>query len=510
MPVALISVSNKLNLTGLATGLAQSGWHILASGGTAAAIRKTGLAVEEIADYTASPEALGGRVKTLHPAVHGGILARETAEDLVDLERIHAQMIDLVVVNLYPFQETIRREGVQVNDAIENIDIGGVALIRAAAKNYQRVAIVTDPDDYPTVLAEIESNGRVSLQTRKILAVKAFQHTARYDTAIASYLRNVLAEAPTKMETPAWLESYPYTDLRYGENPHQKARLYLLDPLSGPLGGEILQGKALSYNNLLDLDTAWRAAVSFERPTVAIVKHLSPCGIASADNLVEAFRLALASDPVSAFGGVIAANQAFDSQTVEAMESLFVECVIAPAFTPDAVDLLAKRKNCHLVRVPDMTLKPNYEIRTVNQGLLLQSRDFGDPTGTAEWQIVSERPPTEEEWAALRFAWKACMHVKSNAIVLAQGEATVGIGGGQPNRVDCVRIAVERAGERAKRSVLASDAFFPFRDSVDIAAQAGVTAIVHPGGSMRDKESIEAANQANIAMVLSGVRHFRH
>lgn len=510
MPTALFSLSNKIGLSELALGLSKLGWSLLASGGTAAAIRAAGLVVEEIADYTASPEILGGRVKTLHPAVHGGILARDTADDMADLQHIHAQMIDLVVVNLYPFQETIQRERVQIGEAIENIDIGGVALIRAAAKNFQRVAVLTDPNDYLVILSEIEEHGQVSLDSRKKLALKAFQHTAQYDSAISAYLMDSFTEGDVTAETPAWLSGFPYTELRYGENPHQQARLYSLKSPAGPLGGEVLQGKALSYNNLLDLDAAWRAAVCFERPSIAIVKHLSPCGIASSDNIADAFRLALASDPVSAYGGVIAANRTFDVKTVETLGSLFVECIIAPDFTLDAAQGLAKKKNCRLVRVPDMALKPSYEIRSVNQGLLWQTRDFGDPAQASEWQVVSQREPTAEEREALKFAWKACMHVKSNAIVLAKGEATIGIGGGQPNRVDCVRIAVERAGERANGSVMASDAFFPFPDSVVTAAKAGVTAIIHPGGSLRDSESIEAANQANIAMVITGIRHFRH
>lgn len=510
MPTALLSVSSKQNLVELAQGLAQLGWNLLASGGTASAIRAAGLPVQEIAEYTASPEILGGRVKTLHPAVHGGILARGTAEDVADLERIRARMIDLIVVNLYPFQETISRAGVSLEDAIENIDIGGVALIRAAAKNFQRTAVITDPGDYPGILEEIQQQGQVSLTTRKKLAIKAFQHTSGYDSAITTYLSSALADTPAALETPSWLAGYTYSELRYGENPHQQARLYHLNPQAGALGGEVLQGKALSYNNLLDLDSAWRAALAFEKPTIAIIKHLSPCGIASAACLAEAFKLALESDPVSAFGGVIAANQPYDAETVEAMGSLFIECIIAPDFTLEAVEKLAKRKNCRLVRVPDTRLRPSYEIRTVNQGILLQSRDFGDPAGAGEWQVVSERQPTPEEWAALRFAWKACMHVKSNAIVLGKGEATIGIGGGQPNRVDCVKIAIERAGEKSKGSVMASDAFFPFRDSIDFAAKAGVTAVVEPGGSLRDAESITAANEANIALVFSGTRHFRH
>lgn len=511
MPTALLSVSNKQGLVELASALAQMGWRLLASGGTAAAIREAGLAVQDVADYTGSPEILGGRVKTLHPAVHGGILARGVPGDGADLERIHAQMIDLVVVNLYPFQQTVSKTGVSLEDAIENIDIGGVALIRAAAKNYQRVTVVTDPEDYGLILAALKSQGQIPLPIREQQAVKAFQHTASYDTAISAYLALALVPPSSQPEPPAWLRAYPAMELRYGENPHQAARLFNLNPRAGALGGEVLQGKALSYNNLLDLDAAWRAALSFgERPTVAIVKHLSPCGIASADSLAEAFHLALRSDPVSAFGGVIAANQIIDAETVAAIGNLFVECIIAPGFTAEAQALLAKKKNLRLVSAADKRLAPDYEIRSINQGLLWQARDFGDPSGAAEWQVVSERQPSAEEMTALRFAWIACQHVKSNAIVLVQDEATVGIGGGQPNRVDCVRIAIERAGERAMGSVMASDAFFPFPDSIEVAAAAGVTAIVQPGGSIRDAEAVAAANAARIAMLTTGVRHFRH
>jgi phosphoribosylaminoimidazolecarboxamide formyltransferase / IMP cyclohydrolase len=510
MPTALLSVSNKTGLVELARELVKLGWHLLASGGTAATIHAAGLAVQEIADYTSSPEVLGGRVKTLHPAVHGGILARDTEGDLSDLERLHARLIDLVVVNLYPFQQTISKSAVRLEDAIENIDIGGVALIRAAAKNHERTAIVTEPGDYEVVAAEIRSSGQISTLTRQRLAVKAFQHTARYDTTIATYLAGALDQQPQPGEPPSWLSLYPATELRYGENPHQKAVLFNLDPQAGPLGGTILQGKALSYNNLLDLDAAWRAALSFDRPSVAIVKHLSPCGIASADSVTAAFALALQSDPVSAFGGVIAANQPFDGATVDALGSLFVECIIAPGFTPEALTKLARRKNCRLVEMPKALLAPDYEIRTVNQGLLWQTRDIGDPANAEDWRVVTERAPTAEEMGALQFAWKACQHVKSNAIVLGQGEATVGIGGGQPNRIDCVRMAIQRAGERAQGAVMASDAFFPFADSVEAAAQAGVSAVVEPGGSVKDEESIAAANRAGIAMVFTGIRHFRH
>jgi phosphoribosylaminoimidazolecarboxamide formyltransferase/IMP cyclohydrolase len=511
MPAALLSVSNKEGLVEFARELANLGWDLLASGGTAAAVRAAGLPVEDIASYTGSPEVLGGRVKTLHPAVHGGILARAMEGDDADLERIHARRIDLVVVNLYPFQSVISDPGVSLEDAVENIDIGGVALLRAAAKNSQRVTVVCDPADYPLVANELHTDGKVSEQARARLAVKAFRHTATYDAAIAAYLAAQAEPAAEETAPPANIFTGEAISLRYGENPHQAARLYLLEGTAGPFGGEVLQGKALSYNNLLDLDAAWRAALSFgEGPVVAIVKHLSPCGIARARNLAEAFALALRSDPVSAFGGVIAASAAVDAATVEAMGSLFVECIIAPDFTPEAMEMLTRRKNCRLVRAPQMRLYPDYELRSITGGVLWQGRDFGDPAGSPEWQVVSARAPSAEEWAALRFAWVACQHVKSNAIVLAQGEATVGIGGGQPNRVDCVRIAVERAGEQAHGSVMASDAFFPFPDSVEAAAAAGVTAIIQPGGSVRDADSVQAADAHGIAMITTGVRHFRH
>jgi phosphoribosylaminoimidazolecarboxamide formyltransferase/IMP cyclohydrolase len=510
MATALLSVSDKTHLVEFALGLAQLGWRLLATGGTASAIRAAGIAVEEIADYTGSPEVLEGRVKTLHPAVHGGILARLIPGDQADLESIHARMIDLVVVNLYPFQETVNRANVELADAIESIDIGGVALIRAAAKNFQRVTVITDPGDYALILAELRENGQVGLLARQHLAVRAFQHTARYDSAITAYLTTSLAQDTGAIQPLAWLAHLASTELRYGENPHQSARLYHWDRNTGPLGGQVIHGKDLSYNNLLDLDSAWRTVVCFERPTVSIIKHVSPCGVASAGTIVEAFRLAFACDAVSAFGGVIAANQTIDIETVDAMGSLFVECIAAPDFSPEAFAALARRRDCRLLRVPDTRLRPESDIRTITHGLLWQERDYGDPGDGPARQVVTSRQPTGQEWDALQFAWKACMHVKSNAIVLARGEATVGIGGGQPNRADSVRIAVARAGERSRGAVMASDAFLPFRDSVDLAAQAGVTAIVQPGGSVRDNESIAAANAANIAMVATGIRHFRH
>ncbi len=499
MPTAILSVHDKTGLVDFARGLRDLGWSLIASGGTAKALRGENLPVTEVADYTHSPEILGGRVKTLHPAIHGGLLARATEADHAELLNLGWDYIDLVAVNLYPFEATIARLAVTFDEAIENIDIGGVTLIRAAAKNHQRVTLVCDPADYAAVLDELKAGG-VTDATRKRLAIKGFAATSHYDTAIAAYL------AP---DQPLQLTAYPIQTLRYGENPHQSATVYSYAPGGGPLGGQVLQGKELSYNNLLDLDAAWKSAVSFDRPTIVIVKHLSPCGIASADRLVDAFQAALASDPISAFGGVIASNRPFDVETAEALGELFVECIAAPEFAAEARSVLAKRKNLRLVDMPDLQIVPTYELRSINRGLLKQDVDRGDPSD-AEWKVVSKRQPTQAEWAALRFAWKACQHVKSNAIVFAQGEATVGIGGGQPNRVDCVRIAKERAGDKSIGAVMASDAFFPFPDSVEVAAQAGITAVIHPGGSVRDAESIAVADANNIAMVTTGVRHFRH
>jgi phosphoribosylaminoimidazolecarboxamide formyltransferase/IMP cyclohydrolase len=504
MPKAILSVHDKTGLIDFARGLIDLGWTLIASGGTAKALRENNLLVTEVADYTKSPEILGGRVKTLHPAIHGGLLARSTEADHSELLKLGWDYIDLVAVNLYPFEETIAKPNATFDDAIENIDIGGVTLIRAAAKNHQRVTLVCDPIDYQAVLNELRASGSVSETTRKTLAVKGFSSTSHYDAMIADYLGMGEREA-----RPYELKLYPVQTLRYGENPHQSATLYSYEPNGGPLGGKILQGKELSYNNLLDLDAAWKAAVSFDRTTIAIVKHLSPCGIASADDLSSAFKAALASDPISAFGGVIASNRVFDEATATALGELFVECIAAPGFSDEAKLILAKRKNCRLVEMPDLKIEPTHELRSINRGLLKQDVDQGDPANT-DWRVVSKRQPTDSEWASLRFAWKVCQHVKSNAIVFAQGEATVGIGGGQPNRVDCVRIAADRAKEKSRGAVIASDAFFPFPDSIEVAAQAGITVIVQPGGSVRDAESIAAADKANIAMVVTGVRHFRH
>lgn len=503
MPKAILSVHDKTDLIPFARGLHELGWTLIASGGTARTLRDAQIPVTEVAAYTQSPEILGGRVKTLHPAIHGGLLARSTPADLQELQQLNWDYIDLVAVNLYPFEETIAKANATLDDAIENIDIGGVTLIRAAAKNFQRVTLLCDPNDYATVLSELRAGG-VQEATRRHLAVKGFALTSRYDSAIYDYLSQ--SEA-------LHLTAYPVQPLRYGENPHQHATLYSFTPNGGALGGHVLQGKELSYNNLLDLDAAWRGVQSYAEPGIVIVKHLSPCGIASASTLCDAFRHALASDPVSAFGGVIASNRAFDAETANALGELFVECIAAPAFPDDARTILARRKNLRLIEMPATGIEPRHELRTITRGILKQDVDFGDPPD-ADWKIVSKRAPTDQEMRALQFAWKACQHVKSNAIVFARafenGFATVGIGGGQPNRVDCVKIATERAGAKSNGAVMASDAFFPFPDSVELAARAGITAIVHPGGSVRDAESLAAADANHIAMVVTGVRHFRH
>ncbi|MFQ5421600.1 MAG: bifunctional phosphoribosylaminoimidazolecarboxamide formyltransferase/IMP cyclohydrolase, partial [Anaerolineae bacterium] len=448
-------------------------------------------------------------VKTLHPAIHGGILARDSAADRADLAAQDFSPIDLVVCNLYPFQETVAQPGVSLAEAVEQIDIGGVTLLRAAAKNFARVTAVCDPSDYDEVLAGLQHGGLTD-DTRRRLAIKAFAHTRDYDTAITAYLMG-LDEADSTVPPTLALHLTRVQSLRYGENPHQQAALYATDAQAGPLGGKLLQGKALSYNNLLDLDAAWQTAVSFNEPTVVIVKHLSPCGIASAADVAAAFAPALASDPVSAFGSVIAVNQPVDTDFTEALAAakLFVEAVIAPGFSPAAQEwFAAKKKNCRLVTVPPEAAK-SLEMRAIQGGYLVQTMDQGDPAGT-EWRVVSQRQPTEAEWAAMKFGWTAVQHVKSNAIVFAKGKATMGIGGGLPSRVDAVNLAATKAGAAAAGAVMASDAFFPFPDGVEAAAAAGVTAVIEPGGSIRDDSVIEAADRLGLALVFTGSRHFRH
>jgi phosphoribosylaminoimidazolecarboxamide formyltransferase/IMP cyclohydrolase len=477
-------------------------------------LRDAGLPVSDVADVTGAPELLGGRVKTLHPAIHAGILAQDRPSDQTDLIAHGIQPIDLVVCNLYPFRQTVAEPGVTMAEAVEQIDIGGVTLLRAAAKNNARVTVLCDPADYDRYL-QAELAGSVDAPFRLALAAKAFEHTRDYDMAIADFLgQRFRAESDaSRLPESLSLALVRVQSLRYGENPHQAAALFASSPDAGPLGGRLLQGKELSYNNLLDLDAAWRAAASFSRPSVAIVKHLSPCGIAVGSSVAEAFPGALASDPVSAFGGVVAANRVVDEDFIAALEAadLFVEAIIAPDFTPTAVDWLNfRKKNCRLVSVGDAREESQMiELRSIRGGIIAQTRDAGDPV-EVEWRVVSRRPPSDKESSALRFAWLAAQHVKSNAIVLATATATVGIGGGLPSRVDAVKLAALKAGERAKGAVMASDAFFPFADGVEVAAAAGITAVIEPGGSVRDDDVIKAADRLDLALVFTGARHFRH
>lgn len=512
MPRALLSVYDKTGLIEFATALADLGWDLVASGGTERALREVGLRVTAVEQLTGIPEMLGGRVKTLHPAIHGAILSRDTPGDLEDLRRNGYAPIALVVCNLYPFQETVARRGVTLQDAVEQIDIGGVTLLRAAAKNFFHVTVVCDPNDYTAVIEALRGDTGIDIALRRALAIKAFAHTRDYDTAIHAFLAQDLAP---RLDNDAMPQQFSLgvqqvQPLRYGENPHQNGAYYSRLATTGPLGGTVLGGKQLSYNNILDLDAAWRAVSSFSEPTVVIVKHLTPCGIATAAMLADAFPAALASDPVSAYGGVIAVNRPVDEAFVTALGSLFLEAIAAPSFTESAAAMLAeKRKNCRLLQVPQPFDGSEFEVRSVHRGLLVQHVDLGDPSGTA-FRTVTRRTPTADEYAALTYAWKAVQHVKSNAIVIARKDATVGVGGGLPSRVDAARIAVEKAGENARGAALASDAFFPFADGIQVAVEAGVTAIIQPGGSIRDNEVIKAADEANVAMVFTNVRHFKH
>lgn len=512
MPRALLSVYDKTDLVKFASTLVELGWDLVASGGTEKALREAGLQVMPVEQLTNSPEMLKGRVKTLHPAIHAGILARDTSEDLEDLSRFGFAPIAMVVCNLYPFQETVAQKGISMQDAIEQIDIGGVTLLRGAAKNFFRCTVVCDPTDYARILASLKASGEIDLATRRQLAVKAFGHTRDYDTAIHAFLTQDNIPAPVTDTLPEKLSIglQRVEVMRYGENPHQIAGYYARTANSGPLGGTSLGGKQLSYNNILDLDAAWRAVSSFTDPTVVIVKHLTPCGIASAESIAAAYPKAFAADTVSAFGGVIAVNRTVDDEFVEALGALFLEAIAAPNFTPTAQAALNdKRKNCRLLQIPQFYDGQDFEIRSVHRGLLVQTPDLGDPEGTI-FKTVTSRTPTTEELDALQYAWKVVSHVKSNSIVLAVENAVVGVGGGLPSRVDAVKLAVQKAGANARGAVLASDAFFPFADGLEEAANAGITAVIQPGGSIRDNEVIEAANRHNLAMVFTGVRHFRH
>ena len=518
---ALISVSDKTGLVDLARGLVKEGLELLSTGGTAKALYAAGVAVREVSDFTGAPEILDGRVKTLHPRVHGGILGRPTAKHREEMRQAGLSPIDLVVVNLYPFRETVAR-GAPFEEVIENIDIGGPAMIRSAAKNHERVAVVVEPADYARVLAEIQSHGEVSAALRFELARKAFAHTAAYDGAVASYLGRVtapdapLADFPRTLHLSARLER----SLRYGENPHQKAAFYVQDDAAGPslARAQVLQGKELSYNNLLDLDAAMRIAAEFAPPAVAIIKHSNPCGVATSETgVADAYRRARETDPVSAFGGIVAVNRAVDGELGRELSETFLECVIAPAYAPEALAALAAKKNLRLLSYdfardaqdPAAAVDLDVDVRSVAGGFLVQTRDT-TTSAAGEGRVASQRAPTAAEIRDLDFAWRVAKHVKSNAIVFAGAGRTLGIGAGQMSRVDSVRIAISKSRAPLTGAVLASDAFFPFRDSIDEAAKAGVTAVIQPGGSVRDDEVLTAADEHGMAVVLTGERHFRH
>ena len=514
---AILSVTDKTGLVEFARRLAAMRVELVSTGGTARLLRDSGIAVLDISELTGFPEMLDGRVKTLHPKVHGGILHMRGKQEHREAVAEHGiQPIDMVVVNLYAFEKTAARPGAQFEDVIENIDIGGPSMVRSAAKNFQDVAIVTSPADYDAIAQEMESSGGgLSLATKWRLAQRAFATTAAYDSAIASTLERIAAPESDKFDMSSG-EGFPQTlrlsfqktfDLRYGENPHQKAALYSDGSGKGVANGKQRQGKELSFNNIVDLQAAWDLAQEFEGPVCAIIKHTNPCGTAVATTLVEAYKRALECDPVSAFGGVIGVNRTIDAATATEMAKLFVEAIAAPGFDDDARQIFAGKKNLRLVEVVPGEQK--WVLKNVSGGVLLQDNDVR-PLTEADLKVVSDRKPTEHEMRDLLFAWKVCKHVKSNAILYARNGQTTGVGAGQMSRVDSAKIGAMKSVLGIKGSVAASDAFFPFPDGVEEIAKAGATAIIQPGGSVRDQEVIDAANKLGLAMVMTGVRHFRH
>jgi phosphoribosylaminoimidazolecarboxamide formyltransferase/IMP cyclohydrolase len=514
---ALISVSDKTGLVELARGLAQFNVSILSTGGTAKLLAESGIAVTEVADYTGFAEMLDGRVKTLHPRLHGGILARrDLPAHMAAIAAAGIEPIDLIVVNLNPFAHTTAKPGCTLPEAIEKIDIGGPSMLRAGAKNYTGVAVITDPADYPALLAEMRENGgKVSATTRFALASKAFTHTAAYDAAISNYLTGMDADGkPAAFPGHITLQFEKAQDMRYGENPHQAAAFYRDSaPVAGGIAGYAqLQGKELSYNNIADADAAWECVKTFEDPACVIIKHANPCGAAVGKSLLEAYERAFATDPTSAFGGIIAFNRGLDGATAEAVSKQFVEVVIAPDYTTAACRAFAAKANVRLLEVPMAHFAQAYDFKRVGGGLLVQTPDSRN-VAASELRTVTQLRPTQTQLADLLFAWRVAKFVKSNAIVFCGGGRTLGIGAGQMSRVDSARIAAikaQNAGLSLAGSVVASDAFFPFRDGVDVIAQAGARAIIQPGGSMRDDEVIAAADELGLAMVFTGVRHFRH
>lgn len=508
---ALISVYDKTGVVDFSQQLIAIGWELLSTGGTLRTLQESGIPVAAVADITGFPEILDGRVKTLHPAIHGGLLARlDDSNHQAQLREHGIQPIGMLVSNLYPFEQTVMQPDIADDEAIEQIDIGGPAMLRAASKNHEHVIVVVDPEDHARVLKALQE-GSISTAMRRELAAKAFQHTAEYDTLVSAYLRADDESFPVDLT----LAGRKALDLRYGENPHQAAAAYLrLSPGHSPRGvlaADKLQGKEISYNNLLDADAAWSAIQGWDRPAVSIVKHMIPCGLAVHDDLASAYSSALAGDPVSAFGGIVALNRPVDAELAATLKEIFYEVILAPGFDSEALAMFTSKKNLRLLNMAVADLEPDtaLTVRSIQGALLLQQPDVL-PDDTSTWQVVSNRQPTEDELTDLTFAWRAVRHVKSNAIVLAKQQAIVGVGAGQPNRVESVNIAARKAGERAIGSVLSSDAFFPFADGVQAAIAAGVTALVQPGGSVRDEEVIAAVNAAGAAMVFTGTRHFLH
>ncbi|MBI4827438.1 MAG: bifunctional phosphoribosylaminoimidazolecarboxamide formyltransferase/IMP cyclohydrolase [Nitrospinae bacterium] len=512
MKRVLLSVSDKTGLVEFARGLAEFGAHLLSTGGTARALREAGLDIVDVSEFTGFPEMLDGRVKTLHPKVHGGILGRRDLPSHREQMVVHGiEPIDMVVVNLYPFEKTIANPNASLEDAIENIDIGGPAMIRSAAKNHADVAVVVDPADYPALLDELKSGGgKLSPETRRQLAAKAYAHTAWYDGRIADYLSNKFGVAE-KFPDRKIIQLERAQSMRYGENPHQAAAFYRLvgEGSGGIATAHQLQGKELSFNNIVDMAAAYELACEFGEPCVAIIKHTNPCGVAVDNFLLDAYVTARDCDPVSAFGGVIAINRVLDETAAKEIAKLFVEVVVAPGFDEGAKAAFALKKNVRLIESPLLKITGGLTAKFVPGGALLQDQD-ALTLDEKLLKVVSKRQPTGEEMKAMRFAWTVAKHVKSNAIVYADSRSTIGVGAGQMSRVDSARVAVEKATRPVAGSVMASDAFFPFRDGIDAAGKVGVRAVIQPGGSVRDEEVIAAADEYGMAMVFTGVRHFRH
>jgi phosphoribosylaminoimidazolecarboxamide formyltransferase/IMP cyclohydrolase len=516
----LISVTEKAGIVEFSHELEQLGYEIISTGGTAKALKQGEIKVREVEDLTGYPEILDGRVKTLHPKIFGALLAiRGNERHQKDMATHSIEPIDLVVVNLYPFERVVTKERLEEQELIEYIDIGGVTLLRAAGKNFHDVGILCEPSDYAPVIDELKRLGQLSLETKRRLAGKAFAHTARYDAVISSYFRE-RSEEKEIFPPELTIGLKKIQNLRYGENPHQKAALYQETGARsvdwGVVTAKQLQGKELSFNNYLDLESSWNLVSEYQQTAVAILKHNTPCGAAVADKLIEAYKAALACDPTSAFGGIVALNREVDRATAEEMVKIFLECVIAPAYSKEALDIFKKKENLRVLHLPSLitTAAKEFDVKRVSGGLLVQEKDYARPT---DFKVVTKRAPTPEEMVSLQFAWPVVKHVKSNAIVLARGVQTVGLGAGQMSRIDSLKLAWMKLNQQQplilgsqKPLVMASDAFFPFRDCVDEASKMGISAIIQPGGSIRDEDSIRAANDFGMAMVTTGLRHFRH